>query len=55
MESLESFSHPMSLLEGKGVCVGGWELWLPIILVDSWVSPLSTKGKVGSAFNFILD
>ena len=35
----------MSLLEGKEVFVEGWELWLPIILEDIWVSPLFIKAE----------
>ena len=45
MVNLESFSLPMLLQGRKGICVGGWESLLLIILVDIWASPSSTKAE----------
>ena len=45
MVNLKSFSLPMLLQGRKGICVGGWESLLLIILVDIWASPSSTKAK----------
>ena len=54
MVSLESFFLPMSLLGGGGLYVGDWGSLLPTTLVYLG-SPIIHKGRVGNAFNFILD